>query len=70
VTILDWYKRRFTKSRGASDDAIEQFARVAKGQDLPLKYDVDKRLADLLSSYTDPAGNLDEIAKLLGQSKP
>jgi hypothetical protein len=65
VTILDWYKRRLTKSR-RSDDAVEQFARVAKDQRLPLDYDVDKRLAELLSSDPDPEGNLDEIVKLLG----
>ncbi|GEC14237.1 hypothetical protein [Nitrobacter winogradskyi] len=28
----------------------------------------DKRLAELLSSDEDPAGNFDEVAKLLGQS--
>lgn len=49
---------------------MDNFARVAKDQDLPLDYDVDKRLAELLSSDDDPEGNLDEIAKLLGQSKP
>lgn len=67
MAILKWIRRR-TKSRYADDKAVSDFTRVAKGQNLPLDYD-DKRLAELLQS-DDPVGNLEEIAKLLGQSKP
>jgi hypothetical protein len=64
------FGRRRTKSRYADDKPVDDFARVAKEQGLPLDYDDDKRLAELLSSDDDPAGNLEEIAKLLGQPKP
>lgn len=67
MTILSWIKRR-TKSRYADDKAVDDFSRVARGQGLPLDYDRDKRLAEMLSSDEDPAGNFDEVAKLLGQS--
>lgn len=46
-------------------EAVADFARVARDQNLSLDYDSDERLAKLLES-ADP-GNLDEIAKLLGQ---
>lgn len=64
MTILNFLRRR-TKSRYADDKAVDDFARVAKDQGL---YN-DKRLAELLSSDEDPVVNMDEIAKLLGQSK-
>jgi hypothetical protein len=63
--VLLQFGRRRTKSRYADDKAVDDFARVAKDQGLPLDYDNDKRLAYLLSSDEDPAGNLKEIAKLL-----
>ena len=65
-TIIDWLTHRFTKSRYPPDRAVEQFARVAQDQGLPLDYSNDRRLAELLGS-DDPAGNIDEIAKLLGR---
>lgn len=69
MTILSWIKRR-TKSRYADDKAVDDFERVARDQNAPLDYDQDKRLAELLSSDEDPAGNFDEVARLLGQSAP
>jgi hypothetical protein len=66
MTIIHWLKHRFTKSRYAPDRAVENFTRVAKEQNLPLEYGDDHRLADLLGSNDDPAGNIDDIAKLLG----
>lgn len=66
MTILSWIKRR-TKSRYADDKTVDDFECVARGQNAPLDYDQDKRLAELLSSDEDPAGNLDEIARLLGR---
>lgn len=66
MTILNWIRRR-TKSSYADDRAVDDFARVAKAQGLPLDYG-DKRLADLLSSDDDPSRNMNEIAKLLGQT--
>lgn len=63
------FGRRRTKSRYADDKAVDDFARVVKEQGLPLDDD-DRRLAELLSSDEDPAVNMDEIAKLLGRSKP
>ncbi|MCB1394019.1 hypothetical protein [Nitrobacter sp.] len=68
MTILNWIKSR-TKSRYADDKAVDDFERVARGQNAPLDYDQDKRLAELLSSDEDPADYLDEIAKLMGQSE-
>jgi hypothetical protein len=44
------FGRRRTKSRYADDKPVDDFARVAKEQGLPLDYDDDKRLAELLSS--------------------
>jgi hypothetical protein len=46
---------------------VKDFTRVARDQGLPLDYDRDERLAKLLSD--DDAENLEEIAKLLGQSE-
>ncbi|HRO01641.1 MAG TPA: hypothetical protein PLX43_09130 [Nitrobacter sp.] len=68
MTILNWIQRR-TKSRYADDKAVSDFTRVAREQSAPLDYDQDKRLAELLSSDEDPARNIDEIARLLGQSE-
>jgi hypothetical protein len=48
---------------------VKDFTRVAKDQGLPLDYERDKRLAELLSSDGDPAVNFDEIADLLGRDK-
>lgn len=67
MTILNWVKRR-TKSRYADDKAVDDFAQVAKDQGLPLDYDREGRLADLLDG--DEPEHLEEIAKLLGQSDP
>ena len=58
------------KSRYADDKAVEGFEKVAKEQGLDLDYDRDERLNKLLNDESDPAGNMAEIAKLLGQSKP
>ena len=52
MTIIDWLKHNFTADRAA------YFARPAH----------DRRLAELLSSNEDVAGNLQEIARLLGQT--
>lgn len=41
--------------------------RGAQDQGLPLDYNHDKRLNELLSGNDDPAENLEEIAKLFGQ---
>jgi hypothetical protein len=62
MTIIDWLKHNFTADRAA------YFARPAQDQGLPLDFGNDRRLAELLSSKDDPAGNLDEIARLLGQT--
>jgi hypothetical protein len=64
MTILDWIKRR-TKSSYADDEAVDEFTRVAKDQELPFDYEQGERLAKLM----DDPGNLEEIAKLLGQNK-
>ncbi|ABE64866.1 conserved hypothetical protein (plasmid) [Nitrobacter hamburgensis X14] len=64
------FARRHSKSRYADDKAVDDFACVAEDQGLPLDYDGDKRLVELLGGDNDPAGNLEEIANLLGQSKP
>jgi hypothetical protein len=47
---------------------VADFTRVARDQNFPLHYNRDERLAKLLSDDKDPSSNLDEIAKLLGQS--
>lgn len=59
MTIIDWLKHNFTADRAA------YFARPAQDQRLPLD---DRRLVELLSSNEGAAGNLEEIAKLLGQT--
>lgn len=64
MTILRWVRRR-TKSRYADDKAVDGFNRVAKDQGLPLDYD-EAELAKLM----DDPNNIEEIAKLLWQSKP
>jgi hypothetical protein len=64
LSVIDWFKRRRTQSA----KIVADFARVARDQNLPLDYDRDGRLAKLLSDDGDPSGNLDEIAKLLGQT--
>lgn len=70
MTILNWIRRR-AKSRHADDKAVTDFANVAKGQGLPLDYDRDARLVELLNRPAKEAGdNLEEIAKLLGQHGP
>ena len=70
MAVIGWLKNRVTKSRYVSDQAVSDFTRVARDQSLPLDYGNDQRLAELLASNDDPAGNMAEIAKLLGQSKP
>jgi hypothetical protein len=62
LSVIDWFRRRRTKSA----TAVADFTRVARDQGLDLDYDHSERLAKLLKGE-DP-GNLDEIAKLLGQS--
>lgn len=64
MSVIDWFKRR----QSPSAKAVANFTRVARDQNLPLDYDRDERLAKLLTSDADPAGSLEEIAKLLGQS--
>lgn len=61
LSVIDWFKRRRTPSA----TAVADFTRVARDQRLDLDYDRSERPAKLLKSE-DP-GNLDEIAKLLGQ---
>jgi hypothetical protein len=68
MTILSFFKNHFTNSRYASDQAIYDFARVARDQELPLDYGNDRRLAELLTGNEDAAGSLEQIANLLGQS--
>jgi hypothetical protein len=64
LSVIDWFKRRRTQSA----KTVAGFTRVARDQNLPLDYDRDGRLAKLLSDDGDPSGNMDEIAKLLGQT--
>jgi hypothetical protein len=63
LSVIEWFRRRQTPSA----KAVKDFTRVAKDQGLPLDYDRDERLAKLL--FDDDTGNLEEIAKLLGQSE-
>jgi hypothetical protein len=60
MTILSFFKHHFTADRAA------YFDRPAQDQGLPLDFGNDRRLAELLSSNEDVAGNLEKIAKLLG----
>jgi hypothetical protein len=62
LSVIEWFRRRQTPSA----KAVKDFTRVARDQGLRLDYDRDERLVKLLS---DDAGNLEEIAKLLGQSE-
>jgi hypothetical protein len=64
LSVFDWFKRRRTQSA----KIVADFTRVARDQNLALDYDRDGRLAKLLSDDGDPSENLDEIAKLLGQT--
>lgn len=64
MTILNWIRRR-TKSHYADDKTVDDFARVAKSRGAPLDYERSERLTELME---DPE-NLEEIAKLLGQSE-
>ena len=68
MTILSFFKKHFTNSRYASDQAIYDFACVARDQELPLDYGNDRRLAELLTGNEDAAGSLEQIANLLGQA--
>jgi hypothetical protein len=60
MTILSFFKHYFTADRAAYFDP------PAQDQGLPLDFGNDRRLAELLSSNEDVAGNLEKIAKLLG----
>lgn len=60
MTMLSFFKHHFTSDRAA------HFARPAQEQGLPLDFGNGCRLAELLSSKEDVAGNLIKIAKLLG----
>jgi hypothetical protein len=62
LSVIDWFKRRRTPTA----KAVTDFTRVVRDQGHDLDYDRSERLAKLLKSE-DP-GNLEEIAKLLGQS--
>jgi hypothetical protein len=64
------FARRHSKSRYADDKAVDDFACVAEDQGLPLDYDGDKRLVELLGGDDDPAGNLEEIANHWGSPSP
>jgi hypothetical protein len=63
--VIKWFRRRQTPSA----KAVADFTRIARDQNLPLDYERDERLAKLLSDDRDPTRNVDEIAKLLGQSE-
>lgn len=60
MTILSFFKHHFTADRAAYFDP------PAQDQGLPFDFGNDRRLAELLSSNEDVAGNLEKIAKLLG----
>ena len=68
MAMIDWIKQRFSKPRYVSDKAVSDFTAMAKDQGLQFDYGTDKRLVHLLRSNDDPARNMEEIAKLLGQS--
>ena len=64
MSVIAWFKRR----QKPTPMAVADFTCVAKDQRMPLDYDREERLAKLIKSNDDPVQNLEEIAKLLGQT--